>query len=61
MGDGDRNNIAASIRKSLDERCKLAALVRRHDVHWHVVDGKAPPEDLEYARQLAKDALAVEE
>jgi len=26
-----------------------------------VVDGKAPPLDLEYAKQLAKNALAVEE
>ncbi len=39
---------------------RLDELVRRHDVRWHVVDGKAPPEDLEYARQLAKDALNLE-
>jgi ribonuclease HI len=39
---------------------RLDELVRRHDVQWHVVDGKAPPEDLEYARQLAKDALNLD-
>jgi ribonuclease HI len=39
---------------------RLDTLVRRHDVQWHVVDGKAPPEDLEYAKQLARDALDLE-
>jgi ribonuclease HI len=40
---------------------RLDALCRNHRVEWHVVDGKNPPQDLEYAKQLAKDALAVPE
>jgi ribonuclease HI len=36
---------------------RLDELCTKHRVEWHVVDGKEPPEDLEYARQLAKDAL----
>jgi len=39
---------------------RLDALVQRHDVQWNVVDCKAPPEDLEYAKQLAKDALDLD-
>ena len=39
---------------------RLDTLARRFDVQWHVVDGKAPPDDLEYAKQLAKDALNLE-
>ena len=40
---------------------RLDALVGRHSVHWHVVEGKAPPEDMEYAKQLAREALADEQ
>jgi len=39
---------------------RLEALCRTHRVEWHVVDGANPPEDLEYAKQLARDALQVE-
>jgi len=40
---------------------RLDALCKKHRVEWHVVDGKEPPQDLEYAKQLAKDALTVPE
>lgn len=40
---------------------RLDTLCKKHRVEWHVVDGKNPPEDLEYAKQLAKDALVVPE
>jgi len=40
---------------------RLDALAGRHSVHWHVVEGKAPPEDMEYAKQLAREALADEQ
>ena len=38
---------------------RLDALGSKPRLAWHVVDGKNPPEDLEYAKQLAKDALST--
>jgi ribonuclease HI len=39
---------------------KVDDLAGRHDVTWHVVDGKALPTQMEYAKQLAKDALKLD-
>jgi ribonuclease HI len=36
---------------------RLESLADRHQVTWHVVEGTSPPEDLEYAKQLAREAL----
>lgn len=38
---------------------KLDAVSRRHHVEWHVVDKQRLPEDLEYAKQLAREALKL--
>jgi ribonuclease HI len=40
---------------------RLDSLADRHQVTWHVVEGKSPPEDLEYAKQLAREALKSDE
>jgi len=39
---------------------KLDELAGRHRVEWHVVDKNDMPADMEYAKQLAKDALALD-
>ena len=39
---------------------KLDDLARSYDVEWHVVDGKELPTQMEYAKQLAKDALNLD-
>lgn len=36
---------------------RLATLLDRHDVHWHVVSRDALPEQMEQAKALAKQAL----
>ena len=40
---------------------KLDELCSHHKVEWHVVDKDDLPQDLEYAKQLAKDALELPE
>jgi ribonuclease HI len=37
---------------------RLAILLGRHDVHWHVVSSDSLPEEMERAKAMAKDALA---
>jgi len=37
---------------------RLATLVGRHDVHWHVASRDAMPEEMERAKAMAKEALA---
>jgi ribonuclease HI len=39
---------------------RLEALCAKHKVEWHVVENTDLPEDLEYAKQLAKDALTLD-
>ena len=36
---------------------KLEALGRRHRIEWHVLEGSDLPQEMEYAKQLAKEAL----
>jgi len=36
---------------------RLATLLGRHEVHWHVVSRDAMPEEMERAKELAKQAL----
>jgi ribonuclease HI len=36
---------------------RLATLIDRHDIHWHVVSRDALPEEMERAKALARDAL----
>jgi ribonuclease HI len=36
---------------------RLATLLGRHDVHWHVVSRESLPEEMERAKALAKEAL----
>jgi len=38
---------------------RLAALLDRHDVHWHVVSRDDLPEQMEQAKALAKETLRV--
>jgi ribonuclease HI len=40
---------------------RLEALCRKHRVQWHVVESTDLPEDMEYAKQLAKDALKLDD
>lgn len=41
---------------------QLDALCRKHRVEWHAVDGNEElPQEMEYAKQLAKEALRLEE
>jgi ribonuclease HI len=37
---------------------RLATLVDRHEVHWHVVSRDALPDEMERAKALAREALA---
>ena len=37
---------------------RLATLLDRHEVRWHVVSRDSLPEQMESAKALAKDALA---
>ncbi len=39
---------------------KLDDLTNQHQVEWHVVDKNDMPADMEYAKQLAKDALTLD-
>jgi ribonuclease HI len=39
---------------------RLDALSSRHKIEWHVVEGKNPPEDMDYAKHLAREALKDE-
>ena len=39
---------------------RLEALSKQHRVEWHVVEKTDLPEDMEYAKQLAKDALNLD-
>jgi ribonuclease HI len=39
---------------------RLEALSKKHKVEWHVVEKTDLPEDMEYAKQLARDALSLE-
>ena len=39
---------------------KLDELANKHRVEWHVVDKNDMPADMEYAKQLAKDALKLD-
>jgi ribonuclease HI len=36
---------------------RLEALGRRHRIEWHVLEGSDLPQEMEYAKQLAKEAL----
>lgn len=38
---------------------RLATLLDRHDVHWHVVSKNAMPEEMERAKAIAKAALTA--
>ena len=40
---------------------QLDTLCKKHRIEWHVVDKDDLPQDLEYAKQLAKDALTLPE
>ena len=40
---------------------QLERLTSRHRIQWHVLSGDDLPQELEYAKQLAKDALKLEE
>ena len=39
---------------------RLDELANKHRVEWHVVDKDDMPENMEYAKQLAKDALNLD-
>jgi ribonuclease HI len=39
---------------------RLDELANKHRVEWHVVDKNDMPENMEYAKQLAKDALTLD-
>jgi ribonuclease HI len=39
---------------------RLDELANMHSVEWHVVDKNDMPENMEYAKQLAKDALTID-
>ena len=39
---------------------RLDALSKKHRIEWHVVEKTDLPEDMEYAKQLAKDALNLD-
>jgi len=40
---------------------RLDALTGRHRVEWHVIEGKMPPEEMEHAKHLAREALTDEQ
>ena len=40
---------------------RLDELNQHHKIEWHVVEKENPPELLEYAKQLAKDALSLDD
>jgi ribonuclease HI len=39
---------------------RLDALAAKHRIEWHVVEKSDLPEDMEYAKQIAKDALNLD-